>query len=139
MSFSASEVRSLFSTISDMYRAGAFAEADTKLLMLEDAFQELQEENLDLRLQLRAAQESLKERFTMKYEAPFYFLFDGERKSGPFCQRCYEVDSKKVHLIEHSFAMGTHRCNACDTYYGPPRDMAVGADIAHHSHRSHSG
>lgn len=125
MSFAASELRALLSAISELHENVSMPELERKILTLEEAFLELQEENLDLRLELRAARESLQEKDTMKYETPFYFLFDGEQKMGPFCQRCYDVDGKKVHLIEHSYMMGSHRCNACDTYYGPPRDVAV--------------
>ena len=127
MGFAVSEVRSLLSAISKLYENGSILAARQKLLTLEEAFLEFHEENLGLRLELRAVQESLQEKVTMKYEAPFYFLFDGGLKDGPFCQRCYDVDGKKVRLIEHSFMAGSHRCNACDSYFGPPREGVTAA------------
>lgn len=133
MSISSSEVRSLFSAIRELYKTGSALEAEQELLTLEKAFLDIQLANLDLRLELRAMQESLQERDTMLYEAPFYFLVDGEKRSGPFCQRCYDSDGKKIHLIEHSFREGSHRCNVCASYYGPPREEADVHQFALHS------
>jgi regulator of replication initiation timing len=124
MSFAGSDARSLFSAISGLYKTGSEVEAERQMLALKEAFLELRAENLDLRLELRAARESLREKVNLKYEAPFYFLFDGEKKNGPFCQRCYDVDGKKVRLIEHAYKNGSHRCKACYSYYGPPREVA---------------
>ena len=127
MSFALSEVRPLLSAISELYENGSIRAARQKMQTLEEAFLELHEEKLDLRLELRAVRDSLQEKVTMKYEAPFYFLIDGGQKDGPFCQRCYDVDGKKVRLIEHSFMTGSHRCNACDSYFGPPREGVTAA------------
>lgn len=123
MSFAGSDARSLFSSIGELYKNGSEVEAERQMLALKEAFLQLQAENLDLRLELRAARESCQDKVTLKYEAPFYFVFDGNQKNGPFCQRCYDVDGKKVRLIEHSSRNGSHRCKACSSCYGPPREL----------------
>ena len=60
---------------------------------------------------------------TLKYEKPYYWLIDNEKKDGPFCQQCYDSDNKLIRLQDNnngkwsclscrfSFTDSTHRSN----------------------------
>lgn len=53
------------------------------------------------------------------YEEPFYWKDLGEdKKDGPFCQRCYDADSKLIRLIPKKSTHGSHQCNECTRWYG---------------------
>lgn len=45
---------------------------------------------------------ALNEKLALKqkvvWEKPYYWLMDGEKRDGPFCQRCYDVEQRLVRL-----------------------------------------
>lgn len=58
----------------------------------------VQEELLNKDRRIRELQESLDVQKSMKYAAPFYWLEDGERRDGPFCQQCFDSQRKLIRL-----------------------------------------
>jgi hypothetical protein len=43
----------------------------------------------------------LKTRGKLEYRKFAWFLIEGNSVDGPFCQRCYDADSKLIHLQDH--------------------------------------
>lgn len=120
MEFSYADTRTLFSTISDLYKKGSNLEAEQKLLELREAFLEFREESLQIKTELQEMKEaqSLKDKLT--FEEPFYYLIEGDDKDGPFCQRCYDVDKLHVRLSVTPSVFGSHQCKQCKENYGQP-------------------
>jgi hypothetical protein len=52
----------------------------------------------------------------LKYEAPFYWLADGDRREGPFCQQCWDKDGKLIRLQRASF-VGSWSCMTCKNLF----------------------
>lgn len=118
MSFSVSEAKTLFSSVFELYKKGANLEAEQKLQELQEAFIDLKYENLELREEVLALRERAKVREELTYEAPFYFIHKEDEKDGPFCQKCYDDESKLVRLIEVNNSLGSHFCKVCENNYG---------------------
>jgi len=54
----------------------------------------------------------------LTWEKPFYWLIDGDKKEGPFCQKCYESDGKQIHLQD--WGNDVWYCLNCkNKLYGP--------------------
>jgi len=51
----------------------------------------------------------------MKYEAPYYWFVEGNNKTGPYCQQCYDKDKKLIWLQDHS--NGYWECKTCKNNY----------------------
>ena len=124
MSFSVSEAKSLFSSVFVLYKKGSNLEAEQKLQELQEAFIDLKAENLELREELLELREKVKLREELIYEAPFYYRKkENNEKDGPFCQKCYDDQSKLVRLIEVNDIPGSHFCKVCENYFGEGRPM----------------
>ncbi len=52
----------------------------------------------------------------LKYEAPYYWLADGERRDGPFCQQCHDKDGKLIRLQKSGD--GFWVCKTCNNVFG---------------------
>lgn len=53
------------------------------------------------------------------FEEPFYWLYNDEKKDGPYCQRCKDADNKLVRVIfMDNRTSGTHNCTVCGQWYG---------------------
>lgn len=123
MSFSVSEAKSLFSSVFELYKKGSNLEAEQKLQELQEAFIELKSENLDLREQLLEFREKSKIKDDLFYEAPFYYKKEEDSTDGPFCQKCFDDQSKLIRLIEVDHTRGSHYCKVCENYYGEGRPL----------------
>jgi hypothetical protein len=55
----------------------------------------------------------------MKYEGRFWWLVDGEKKDGPFCQLCWDKDKKLIHLQARQD--GRQDCFSCGKTFGEGR------------------
>lgn len=112
--------------IAKAIREGAIAleKAEDKLKLAE-----LIDKLVDAKLQIASIQESIMEkeerirelekqaeiRGKIIYEAPYYWLDNGSRKDGPYCQQCYDSEKKLIRL--QSYSGGHWRCMACDGGY----------------------
>jgi ribosomal protein L37AE/L43A len=54
----------------------------------------------------------------LTWEKPFYWLIEGDKKEGPFCQKCYESDSKQIHLQDYGNDVW-YCLNCKNKLYGP--------------------
>lgn len=64
---------------------------------------------------IKKLKEALEIKQKLRYEAPYYWLEDGSKKEGPFCQACYDTDKKLIRL--QSKIKGDWRCKVCKNYY----------------------
>ncbi|MEZ9897582.1 hypothetical protein AB4379_09015, partial [Vibrio breoganii] len=63
----------------------------------------------ELRKELRVQQKVV-------WEEPYYFALEGEVKDGPYCQRCYDVESNLVRLQSPN-KNGYWNCTQCENSY----------------------
>ncbi|BDU39600.1 hypothetical protein [Vibrio nigripulchritudo] len=87
----------------------ALAEAKMELADIQSVIIEKDEEIKDL-------QDQLVERRSKIYEAPYYWLVDGDERDGPFCQKCKDVDNIFVRL-QSTGGVGHWQCRSCNQYY----------------------
>ena len=83
--------------------------AKEQLLALREAALELQEENAELKEKVRQLEEQLAVKGSLNFEKGVYYIQEGKQKTGPYCQRCYDKDSKLVRLQDdgdHWFCYG---------------------------------
>ncbi|UCH62265.1 MAG: hypothetical protein JSU77_10720 [Fidelibacterota bacterium] len=96
-----------YKDIVDLIKQGNTAEAQKQILALREAALELQEENAELKEKIGRLEEELKDRLV--FEKGVYYLEDSGSKEGPYCQRCYDKDTKLVRLQDdgdHWFCYG---------------------------------
>ena len=106
------------------------AEAKLKLAELISALAEVKIQMADIQqllidkdAELRAAKEQLDIKEKLRWESPYYWLIDNNKKDGPYCQCCYDKDKKLIRLQER--IKGYWDCNVCknhqtDSDYQPP-------------------
>lgn len=90
-----------YKDISDLLDKGAKVEALERIMELREATLELQEDNLELKTKIQKLEEELEEKAKLTYEAPFYWMVEGEGKDGPFCQQCWDNNKKKIRLQDY--------------------------------------
>ncbi|WP_394182680.1 hypothetical protein [Marinomonas posidonica] len=110
------EVIPKYKDISDLLDKGATVEALERIMELREATLELQEENLDLKVKVKKLEEDLEEKAKLTYEAPFYWMIDGGKKDGPFCQQCHDSDKKNIRL--QNYRDGWWNCATCKNNFG---------------------
>ena len=122
-----------YKEIIDLIKKGFQIEAQEKIMELREAAIQRQEEKHELIQQLRDRDEKIREleaqltvRDGLVWEPPYYWLGDGDKRDGPFCQRCKDADGKLVRL--HCWRKGAWVCKVCkaefkDSSYeeDPPR------------------
>ena len=57
-------------------------------------------------------------RDVIKYKAPYYYLTNETGQEGPYCQCCYDNNSKLIRLTEEKCLKGTFHCKVCGSWYG---------------------
>jgi len=101
-----------YKEIFDLIKKGATLEAQEKIMELRETALNLQEENLGLREKVSNLEDEIKLKKQMVFENTVYYQVEGKNKNGPFCQRCYDVDKKIVHLQDYGrewFCIGCER------------------------------
>ena len=114
---------SIVDTAKDLYdllKKGATVELQERLMKLREEALELQEENHSLRERLSVIEREAVIAKNLLFEGGVYWrIRDDESKDGPFCQRCYDVDSRLVRV--HSDRFGgvppCWECKHCDKTY----------------------
>lgn len=107
-----------FNDISDLIRKGMKVEAIEKLLDLRESMANLRDDNLVLKERVQALEKSLEDKSQLTYEAPFYWMVDGDKKDGPFCQQCWDSSQKKTRLVHEG--NDYWKCNVCKNGYKGP-------------------
>jgi hypothetical protein len=95
------------------------AEAKMKLADLVSALADAKVELAELQLslaekdeQIRSLQEQVELTHSVQWEEPFYWIVRDGEKDGPFCQQCYDKDSKLMRL--HSHDRQFWQCATCN-------------------------
>jgi len=47
------------------------------------------------------------------WKEPYYFVIDGSEEDGPFCQRCFDVETNLIRL-QSPYKNGYWECTECD-------------------------
>jgi len=102
------------------------AELYKKILDLRDEIFELRENNLNLKTEIKALKEEKNINNKIVFEKPYYWLKDGDKKDGPYCQKCFDDDKKLIRLQEHK--NGRWYCLVCkngvtDSSYKTPNPI----------------
>ena len=97
---------SIIDTAKDVYdlaKTGATLELQERIIRLREEALNLQEENLALRQEMADLKQKITLDSNMEFDGKKYWKTIGEdKKDGPFCQKCFDTDSKTVRLQDHS-------------------------------------
>ncbi len=85
-----------------------------KIIDLRDEIFELREDNLRLKEKIGTFNKEKEIYKKMVFESPFYWFKDGEKKDGPYCQKCYD-DNKKIIRLQ-KIRNGLWKCLVCNCY-----------------------
>jgi ribosomal protein L37AE/L43A len=117
-----------YKDIVDLLKKGSTLEAQEKIMELREGALALQEENLSLREKIKELEERLNKKKNIVWQAPLYWMQDGDNKEGPFCQKCYDADEKLIRLQD--VEKGNWHCKVCDSVYFDdsykPSNISVG-------------
>jgi ribosomal protein L37AE/L43A len=118
-----------YKEIIDLLKRGATLEAQEKIADLREGALELQEENLELRKRVAELEQKLELRQSVVYRAPSYWVSRDGKDDGPYCQKCFDADSKLIRL-QTTGEKGLWLCGSCNQrfkdssyrpYQPPPR------------------
>jgi len=88
------------------------------LFYIREELIKVQDENQNLKAKIKNLEEKLQIKEKLTYEKSYYWLNDNGAKSGPYCQRCYDVKNNLVHL--QGGQNDTWWCYECKVnFYGP--------------------
>lgn len=95
MALGISDAVSLSGRVLELVKAGATLELQERIVELREAVLNAKDEILSLREELSTLKCAATEREQLEFDGIVYWreLPDGENE-GPFCQRCYDADSK---------------------------------------------
>jgi len=85
-----------------------------KILDLRDEILKLREDNIKLKEKVKSLDKEKKVNKKMVFEPPYYWLKDGEKKDGPYCQNCYDDNKKLIRL--QKIRNGVWKCLKCKCY-----------------------
>lgn len=99
------------------------AEIKFKLAELIDALADAKMEIADFKDllsmkddEIKSLNKDLKLKQKVLWQEPYYYTVDGDKKDGPYCQRCYDVEFKLVRLQSPS-KNGAWNCLQCGKTY----------------------
>jgi len=104
-----------YKDIVDLIKKGSTIEAQEKIMELREGALALQEENLELKAKIKELEEKLNKKEEVDWEPPFYWVNKGDSKDGPFCQKCYDSESKLIRL--QNADKGAWRCTSCNNNF----------------------
>lgn len=104
-------------TVVDVKSAVDTADLKLKVAELTSALADLKLSAVDMQDENNELRKKLTLRGRVLYEGTAYWeIVDGGAKDGPFCQRCYDVESRLVRLqIDRQF--GQMACKQCKSGY----------------------
>lgn len=106
-----------YKDIAELIKKGATVEAQEQIMVLREAALQLQDENLRLKEKVMDLEQKLSKKDRMSYEAPFYWSDLTGEKDGPYCQQCYDNNTKPIRL--QTSGNDVWNCRTCNnTYYG---------------------
>ena len=104
-----------YKDIVDLIKKGSTIEAQEKIMELREGALALQEENMKLEETIKELETKLSEKEKVAWESPFYWLKEGDTKDGPFCQQCYDSETKLIRL--QNADKGAWRCTTCNNNF----------------------
>lgn len=98
------------------------AEQRLKLAELLSALAELRIQLADVQQvvvekekRIKGLEERLDVKAKLRWEQPYYWVIDGDKKDGPFCQQCNDKDGKLIRL--QGEGNGLWDCKTCKSIY----------------------
>jgi hypothetical protein len=88
---------------------GTLADAKMEIAEVQDLLREKDSK-------IRELEEALTVKGKLDYEAPYYWLKDGDKKFGPFCQQCKDADGKLIRLQKRR-VQGGWECKTCGKHF----------------------
>jgi ribosomal protein L37AE/L43A len=117
-----------YTDIVELLKKGSTIEAQEKIMELREGALALQEENINLKEQIKELESELNKKKEIQWEAPFYWTINGDSKEGPFCQKCNDSESKLIRL--QRIEEGNWHCKSCNNNFFEdsykPSDPIVG-------------
>lgn len=99
-----------------------FADIISALADAKVQIAEVQQFLIDKDEELRALKGQLEIKEKLSWEKPCYWLIDGDKKEGPYCQKCYDKDHLLIRLQNRE--KGYWECMECkNSYYGDDFDI----------------
>lgn len=106
-------------TITSLAKKAFTIEEQEQIISLRDALVELKAEGIeqkeqiaDLKKQLAELKKKIDIQDRLVWETPYYFLKDGEKNDGPYCQLCWDKEQKLIRL--QGGKSGEWHCHCCD-------------------------
>jgi hypothetical protein len=110
---------------------GALADAKLELIGVQQILAEAEAHARDLESQLHTKN-------NLNWKDPAYWIEDGSRSDGPFCQKCYDMEARLVRLLGDG--EGCFECKGCKSNYVTQEHRAhVNAQIRAHNNGSCGG
>ena len=79
-----------------------------KLLEQQKKISDLESENKELKEKLKITE-------SLKYENNAYWVTQDDKKDGPFCSRCWDVEKNLVRIKQRVDSPSFHTCPECKT------------------------
>jgi len=102
-----------YKDIVELLKKGATVEAQEQIMALREGALLLQEENFGLREKVKNLEEAMRTKEQLIFDGASYWLGDGSKKDGPFCQHCYDTNGKLIRLQDWG---ETWCCFACKNH-----------------------
>jgi hypothetical protein len=99
-------------SIFEVLKAQGRIELSRDLLDFEEKYHELREENSNLKDKIKALEFRLEIKRKIFFDLNSYWIESEGKRSGPFCPRCYDDESKVIHMVP-SGSPDYYRCPKC--------------------------
>lgn len=101
--------------ILDLLKKGAVAEAQEQFTALHESALTRRQSDFQHHDRIRALADEAGSRGQLESDGTAYYLVENGKRSGSFCRRCYDTESKLVKL--RALDGATFVCFACKTEY----------------------
>lgn len=97
-----------YKDIVDLIKKGSTVEAQEKIMELREGALDLQQENFSLKSQLKILEDKLRVRENLEFSDSVYWLYEANDagdltdRTGPYCQHCYDDETKLIRLQQVS-------------------------------------
>lgn len=126
---------SLLKGVTEAIKASGKSEALNDLIELQVVLLDVLSKQQELVAQFAQAQARIKEleaeikhTNALTFDGEVYWLRDGDKKEGPFCQKCYDKDDKLVRLLPgQDLNYLKWHCSVCNQAVYPPGKGAYSA------------
>lgn len=104
--------------------SSSLEEAETKLKLskLISVIVDTQSQISDIKIELIDKNERIQElenilkiQNELEFEQPYYWKISGDKKDGPYCQKCYDENKKLIRLQDET--NGSWRCLVCNSFF----------------------